>query len=776
MRGIRLAIRRGWLTGVALAVSVGAQAASDAQSLPPARIEARTPVVFDTFERFCQEAHWDDAAREIDRVITAPDSDQLVGPIVVDALASARADAAGSEVVPSMGQWTESAATTAWYVPTGWEAQRRLIARGTQNADLLAAYRRLVDDRAGELWSQSTADPAASAAQQILDRYFASSFGARAIALVGSRHFQRGELAQARQVWSRVDRRVMRLAHGDRSGAAVDGLCFPDASADLIADIAGRVVLVSAAEGDTARATSELATLTAQWPDASAVVGGRRTKWSEALARRLAEQEASARDRDSAPEWPTFGGNVERNRIASGFGQLDGPPVWSVPVAPGPRRTNAFATRRTPVGEGLNSRLASYPVVSGGAVWWAESNRIRALRLADGAPVFLAGPELDRDPSAKGTIWSALNRSIERDEERSVYGSPSWSLDVHEAWLFARTGEGEVTSPSAGRERGELIGLDLSQEGKLLPGFPIEPPGIEWSFAGPPVYHGGQLLVLLRKVLPNRRATDIFVASYELVADEAAGPLGVRWLTQLCQSESIAGDGVEIACDAISVSGGLVVCNTNSGTIAAVDLASGRLAWIVTYPRLGMPTDAAQERVTSGLNVFRDMNPPLCDRGIAFVAPRDSPSIIAIELATGQVEWTASQADVKHLLGRIDDVLVASGDRLVWIDARTGHQLSSWPQGAPEQSRSARPAVRGWGRGVIADRTIVFPTANRLWLFDIQLDAIRGADQRQWLVPRPTGVIELGPHGFAGGQVIVIGDRMILMTADRLGVFPLNRP
>ena len=68
--------------------------------------------------------------------------------------------------------------------------------------------------------------------------------------------------------------------------------------------------------------------------------------------------------------------------------------------------------------------------------------------------------------------------------------------------------------------------------------------------------------------------------------------------------------------------------------------------------------------------------------------------------------------DVVHLLGVCGDCLIASGHRLYWINIagpRAGNIAHVWPEG---------PDRLGFGRGVLTETQVFWPTREKIYVFD----------------------------------------------------------
>jgi outer membrane protein assembly factor BamB len=147
----------------------------------------------------------------------------------------------------------------------------------------------------------------------------------------------------------------------------------------------------------------------------------------------------------------------------------------------------------------------------------------------------------------------------------------------------------------------------------------------------------------------------------------------------------------------------------------------------------------------------RGPNPCVYDRGTLLAAPADSPRIFAFDAATGQMLWqTGTEVeDASHLLGTAGDWLIAGGRRLYWISLKEedrGRVKHVWPDGAEGP---------GYGRGVLAGQNILWPTRDKLYVFDQQ-------------TAQPKKVVNLTAREASGGNLIVAGGRLLIATAGEL--------
>jgi outer membrane protein assembly factor BamB len=147
----------------------------------------------------------------------------------------------------------------------------------------------------------------------------------------------------------------------------------------------------------------------------------------------------------------------------------------------------------------------------------------------------------------------------------------------------------------------------------------------------------------------------------------------------------------------------------------------------------------------------RDLNPCVYHRGVLYAAPADSPRVFAIDAADGRILWQSGSEieDAVNLLGVADDHLILSGWRLYWINVegqKAGRVAHVWPEGNEKI---------GFGRGILADRLVVFPARDKIYLFDRQS-------------AKPENTIDLKTLGLTGGNVFLTEASMIIASGSEL--------
>jgi outer membrane protein assembly factor BamB len=435
------------------------------------------------------------------------------------------------------------------------------------------------------------------------------------------------------------------------------------------------------------------------------------------------------------PDWPTFAGAPTREKIAPRPVDAGGvawrlrlpkdglePPAAGIFVL-GPKRPDAADT------------LSYYPLLVGDRIFVNDQREIWAVRAADGRPAWGdTSPVIFRE-AMEGVVGDA---SLPSD----TLGLPRFTMTAFDNRLFARMGS-PVTSrsqqPSSATGSSYLVCLDLQAEGKLLWKTTAEE---GWAFEGAPLADAEGVYVAMRR-------QDIRPQAHVACFNPQTGRL--RWRRFICGAETPA-RGILHQCthNLLTLRGDTLYYNTNLGAVAALSTGQGRLRWVSLYPRA-----RHGDLLQPAHHWQRDLTPCLYYSGTLLVAPADSPQVFALDAGTGQVLWQTELGEVAQLLGVAGDCLIASGRRLYWIglaDQRRGRLVHVWPDS------QARP---GFGRGVLADGYVLWPTRDKIYFFD-----------EQTAVPKK--VIDLASLGAGGGNLLSAQRRLLIANGSEL--IALGRP
>lgn len=677
---------------------------------------------------------------------------------------------------------TNSVESVGWHVPVREYCHWRLASLAREAPEALAAYRRLVDPLAERWLNEGRQKHQPAQLRRVIDEAWASRFGDDAALALGDEALSRGDLSAARYWYERINVGFtpVTLAAGEV------GPYYPDSDLPP-ADIRARLILVSLLSGELVRADDELAQFRKTHAEAEGTIAGRRGKYVELLET----------FREQAKSWPaevrpatqtTWGGTAERNGIFVSPPDPAGQPLWTAALPRHPSDRDVIGSGRLRVADEMKSLASYHPVIWKNDVLVRADSRgesyLAAFDLTTGKIRWRVGYQrsatMQTDPPTDDGTLGEINE-VHAESPRHV-GVARYTLTVAGDKAFARMGSAITSARSRridrllAKDQGWLLGVDLAAEGKPLSGFPIRPESTEWSFEGPPLVHDGALYVAMRHVEGSR--SQIYVACFELATtyvpsndDEESRPTGrLRFRTRIASTQSLSGGNLdEVSSLLLTIAHGTVYCNTNAGAIGAVEAATGKLKWVVTYPRSTFRSDGSAGDAT----FFRDLNPCLAASDRLIVAPQDYDRILALDALSGQVRWQTlpgAAADATAPLGVRHNTLVAAGDRLYWIDADKGAVLTQYPAGAPDAT-SAAASPRGLGQGAIIGDQVWWPTRESVLIFGLQ-PIKNGASYTPPLLKE----LSLVPRGLTGGNLVVAGDKLLIATGTKLAVFGPQPP
>jgi outer membrane protein assembly factor BamB len=601
------------------------------------------------------------------------------------------------------------------WIGLGEACQMRLAALPPE---ALRLYRDRVDPLARKWYADGIVGRDRRPLENVIHRAFASRWGDKALLALGEMALEAGDFTAARWNWERI------LPAAPPPGVPNTWPGYPDTALDL-AMVRARLVLVSILEGAGQRAREELAQFIRLHGDARGRLGGEEVVYAAALGELLNRSALWPRP-NSSPDWPTFAGCPARNRVAAEVPDVGGV-VWRVPLPHLPALTPA--EREEPVlGRRTADLLAWHPVVAGGRVFFGNQEQVAAVRLSDGKPAWGdAGAEIYREPR-EGVPGAFANPP-------DTLGAARMTLTVCEGRLYARLGSALTAFPQHAAiplVPSSLVCLDLEAEGKLLWKAVAEE---SWAFEGAPLVRGSQLFVAMRH-------NDIRPQAHVACFDAASGRL--RWRRFLSAAETPA-RGVLPQCTAnlLTLCGDTIYCNTNLGAVAALAADDGRLLWISLYPR-----DRRGDLAQLAPHWRRDLNPCLVHEDLVLAAPADARGVLALHAPSGQILWYQAEAldDALDLLGVAGDQIIAGGGKLYWIDLANGRLRHVWPDG---------PEKPGYGRGLLAAGAVLWPTRQKLYVFDQK-------------TARPMKVVDLAPWALSGGNLLVADGRLLLANATEL--------
>lgn len=386
-----------------------------------------------------------------------------------------------------------------------------------------------------------------------------------------------------------------------------------------------------------------------------------------------------------------------------------------------PATRPAVEHAQPPVGQ-VQAALPYFPQFYDGKIFVHELNRIRAYNVENGRSW----------PSSNSPLFdSQINSAALIPLGYPLIGSPKAGLAIGEGCLYARIGS-PVTAwisrskSNDGSSFSSLIGLDLDRQGSLLPGFPLRltPPQFQDAeFEGVPVILGQNIIVAVteRDNVGIRRSLAAF--------DRFSGVL--VWRT------AVLGSGVVVGSERANmmssaqpfVAGGLIYFNTDLGSIACVDSISGETIWLSRYQRVHR---VQSEYPRPNRYRYRDGNAAVVKRGLVYCMPQDCPELFALDACTGQLVWSTNEsevADCTYIAGLSGESLIVGGDRAVWLERNSGRVVSHFPAPGTPGTIHGLPQPRSLGRVAVVGDRVLMTTADRLYVF--------GADQTFSQIQQP---------------------------------------
>ncbi len=468
-------------------------------------------------------------------------------------------------------------------------------------AEALARYRALVDAPAESIYRQGVEQRSTVRLQEVVDRFFCSSWGDDALLALGEIALERGDYQAARNAWMTI---------AGQGSSLDERLIYPGTDLPL-AEVEARLVLLSIREGDLHGAESKLRRFQEDHPTARGRMGGREVILADYLAI-LLQQSRLRPHRETRPEWITFAANYQRTNATHVTGAVRPYELlWSREID--------------------NEHLKVYPVVAGNRVFYQDDAAVHALSLTDGQEAFVARGSMFRSTKPEsGSLGHARHTLTAND--RQLFGVTSVSLGPR------RASEGGDISAV-------LWSLDLEREGAISWEQTTDDPKV--AFAGAPIVEDSRVYVPIRS---NEQTARAGIACY----DHSTGQL--RWRRWLVQANTPAtGWTSDHACQLLTYNAGVLYANTNLGAVAAVRAEDGQVLWLRTYQRYGTSWSKAKDADA----YYRGPQPCIYHRGFVYVLPTDSIAVAALDASTGRVLWKSPVSDpMARLMGVQNDHLV----------------------------------------------------------------------------------------------------------------------
>ncbi|MGD9126170.1 MAG: PQQ-binding-like beta-propeller repeat protein [Planctomycetia bacterium] len=644
------------------------------------------------------------------------------------------------------------------YVPVGQYTQA-LLSQLPEKA--LKRYRQQVDPAAKQ-------DYLAGRFERVVREAYASSYADEALLALGEKALAAGDADRAYRLWEQILPPPKDTTTKDTNRTKPGWPVLPKSNLDPAA-VRARLILASVLGGHLDRARAELARFAELHPEARGRFAGQDDADYAEVLQALLDEPREKGVRNLLPEqpgggfaqkipdtffaWPTFAGNPTRNRTAERA--VDASRIaWQHNLTPLRLSSPKLGYEHEPHRKDL--RLTYHPAVRQDQIFITGEHAILGFDAKEGKPLW----------GSDGVIYREMK--IEREETASdttnepnrlpegTLGIPQFTTTLRDDRLYARLGTPltnragmAIETEALGRDT--IVCLDLKAEGRLV--WRIEPDGKDWAFDGTPVVDGKNVYVAMRR-------GGIRPESHVACFDAAKGTM--RWRQFVCSATTHSrrgqtpGSQAECTHNLLTLhsDSDTLYFNTNLGAVASLETETGSIRWLTLYPggkgvRNHLPERPGGDFVQMIPDTFsaRTLCPCVYDRGTLYVAPSDSAAIFAIDAFSGELIWSTGNqaADAVHLLGTLGDHLIASGNHLYWIATvgeNRGQIVHRFPDGDPTAT---------YGRGILAEGRIYWPTQSRLFIFE-------GKELAK--------TIDLVPLGLTGGNLTIVGKRL-LITTDR---------
>lgn len=450
-------------------------------------------------------------------------------------------------------------------------------------------------------------------------------------------------------------------------------------------------------------------------PDIYATVADGSEKLSDYLANLLSRTPnppaPAAQNEPDKITWPAFCGNNLRDAQMADFSELP-QKKWSIPIPAStyspirfkPSSAGGFFTQGDP------RYTPFFPILIDGKVFIHNGAALYAYDIISSKDNPLLWQHIENNPNLilfdEKVIYSG---AIYNDKLLYVNLVGSiWREDLQLGWLHVKMPFPCRSLMAFDINTGKIawrIGGDVSKTAFLS----------HASFPTPPAVEGD---CLYAPAVYTALATDP-PEQYLICLDAETGQL--KWKTFVASGfleiNLFNSPAREQAASPVTVWEDLLLFCSNSGAIAGINKYTGEVIWKRTYDQYRiLPTrdDYIEKSPTGWMN-----NPILVDNGTAYIAPTDSPNLLAIDARTGKLNWqwpgTIGLVNPsRFMLGIKNSKLIVTNDAeqlsLSTLDKDKGRLIGRTMLSGGE---------RITGRGFITGSNIYLPTTKGLYQIDI---------------------------------------------------------
>jgi outer membrane protein assembly factor BamB len=464
-----------------------------------------------------------------------------------------------------------------------------------------------------------------------------------------------------------------------------------------VAQVRAKQILARILRGERPAALAELKAFRAAHAQAVGHLAGRKDNYVALLEKALEALAGAAGPEERG--WQTFAGNAARTGAVPKAPRCRWlEPTWRVRLDGSPLdKADGNGPVLTPTQAART--YAFFPVITGNLVLVADARSVTAYDLDSGARA-----------ARCDLIDDLKNGGPELDTKLPVKHDVRYTLTVDGDRVFARLGaaglarsrQGKGEAPRPGHTDSFLVCLALppTRDGKLTAQWLLRPRALDKEtafFEGTPLVHGGQLYSARTRFAEDGRA----ITSIDCYAATTGAS---RWESEVCESRESWDAAPRYRHHLLTLAGTNLVYCSHAGVVAALDAATGKRLWAARYRRRGMKT-------ADGEPSPRDLAPCVFADGRVYAAPADADRIFCFDAATGSTLWESTPREVVQLLG------VANG-RLIFttgvkprsiraLDALTGADLRQWIHPGDGADLATM------GRGLFAGERVLWPTAQK---------------------------------------------------------------
>ena len=573
--------------------------------------------------------------------------------------------------------------------------------------DFLTQYRLRTDGEVARLFAAAKATVDAGELESLGDRYYLSTYGPEVLDYAGDVYAGRAEYDRAAACW----RRMLKWGTGPLARELIET----------------KLALVLGRRGKVREAQMVVATLRERDADARVTLGGTKRAAVEYLDTVLPKsaQPSIRTVAVNRGHWPQLGGDGGHGEtmpvgfkcdVKVGDFVIPGYDYKAPPVDP--RLRTVYNAQQAQL---LQGYAPFVPIYAGGRVFIHDESGMTAFRL-----------------NAISEDWTVgtMGRKSTGPRRSPFYYSPG---AVARGWVCAYA-DGVVYATFRKSSGGAEVWA-VSERGKVLWRISRSLVGYEWmsgvSAISDPVVYDGSVFFLTWQGYQYRH--DCHVVS----VDVATGKL--NWKEFICAGAQMPTyyygryGGARLNVNVPAAVDGVLVACSDLGGIAALDARSGEFRWGFAYEQYapGYRHFVVNRGTTPAAVPPSGSSTPVVHESVAYVTPKDSSGIYAIDLNTGRCLWRKSRGRNNSILGAAGERIVVAGTRVTAYEAFSGEV--AWQHDEDVVSS---------GQGFLTRDAVYVPTRKAIYRFHPQTGKVLG----RLLVDASAGEV---------GNLLLVEDTMV---------------